>query len=124
MKKILLIGLLAALPIFARAADVNIGISVPGVSVYIGDRDDRGYYWYDGQWRDERWWQSHPKYHPRYGNRDPHGRYWDGGHWRDEKWWKKNAKKYDKKHGNKYDDHDDDRRGYHCPPGQAKKGNC
>ncbi|MBM3115386.1 DUF2502 domain-containing protein [Jeongeupia naejangsanensis] len=124
MKKLLITGLLAALPLaaplFAHASDVNIGISVPGVSVYIGDRDDRGYYWYDGRYRDPSWWNAHPQYHPKYGYRNPRGYYWDGGRYRDEKWWKKNGK-YDSKH--KHHDHDDDR-GYHCPPGQAKKGNC
>ena len=47
------------------------------------------------------------------GERDNRGYYWDGKTWRDPAYWEKN-------HGNdKGKGH-----GHHCPPGQAKKGNC
>ncbi len=45
------------------------------------------------------------------GDRDPRGYYWDGGVWRDPVYW-------DKHHGNGKGN------AHHCPPGQAKKGNC
>jgi hypothetical protein len=46
-----------------------------------------------------------------FGDRDKRGYYWDGGTWRDPVYWEKN-------HGKGKD------KGRHCPPGQAKKGNC
>lgn len=58
------------------------------------------------------------------GDRDPRGRFWDGEVWREEVWWRENCHRFK---GHK------DFRGRcepppppprHCPPGQAKKGNC
>lgn len=47
------------------------------------------------------------------GQRDKRGYYWDGKTWRDPVYWEKH-------HG-----HDKARSAApHCPPGQAKKGNC
>lgn len=47
------------------------------------------------------------------GERDKRGYYWDGTTWRDPVYW-------EEYHGNgKGKGH-----GSHCPPGQAKKGNC
>ena len=48
-----------------------------------------------------------------FGERDRRGYYWDGRVWRDPVYWEKHHGK-GQGHGN----------GYHCPPGQAKKGNC
>ncbi|TQI81529.1 uncharacterized protein DUF2502 [Serratia fonticola] len=65
MKKVLL--LLAALLPFSLPlvshADVSIGVNVPGLSLHIGDRDDRGHYWDGYRWREPRWWHEH--YRPR-----------------------------------------------------------
>lgn len=92
------IGLMAALALVgtapdAGAADVSVDIRVPGVSIFIGDRDHEG-------------------------------RHWDGEHWRDDRWWRDNC--------HRFKDHKDFRGRCdpppaapgHCPPGQAKKGNC
>ena len=45
---------LLALPL-ASQADVSIGVNVPGLSLHIGDRDNRGHYWDGYRWRDPRW---------------------------------------------------------------------
>ncbi|MBE2261044.1 MAG: DUF2502 domain-containing protein [Candidatus Accumulibacter sp.] len=89
MKKAVGCALLALLPLLAQAGDVqinvnNVRIQGGGVTVNVGDRDKRGYYWDGKVWRDPDYWH---KYH---GNGQG-----------------KNKGK-----------------GYHCPPGQAKKGNC
>jgi len=77
----LLFGLLpATLPAHAD----GISISVPGLSINIGSRDDRGYYWDGYDWRSPYWWQHRNEY---YGHRNDRGYYWDGGHWRDRGWW-------------------------------------
>lgn len=47
------------------------------------------------------------------GDRDKRGYYWDGKVWRDPAYWKKH-----------HDNGKHQGKGYHCPPGQAKKGNC
>jgi len=49
MNKMLLLMCLL-LPVAAQA-DVSIDINVPGVSLHLGDRDNRGYYWDGGRWR-------------------------------------------------------------------------
>ncbi|WP_071882825.1 DUF2502 domain-containing protein [Chania multitudinisentens] len=65
MKKILLLLVVLlplSLPIVSHA-EVSIGVYVPGLSLQIGDRDNRGYYWDGGYWRTPRWW--HENYRPR-----------------------------------------------------------
>lgn len=65
MKKVLLL-LVALLPLSLPAvsqADVSIGVNVPGLSLHVGDRDERGYYWDGGRWREPRGWHKH--YRPR-----------------------------------------------------------
>lgn len=77
----LLFGLLpATMPAHAD----GISISVPGLSINIGSRDNRGYYWDGYDWRSPYWWQHRNEY---YGHRNDRGYYWDGGHWRDGGWW-------------------------------------
>lgn len=49
------------------------------------------------------------------GDQDKRGYYWDGNEWRDPVYWEKHHGK-GKGQGQG--------QGYHCPPGQAKKGNC
>ncbi|MVZ10040.1 DUF2502 domain-containing protein [Enterobacteriaceae bacterium 8376wG6] len=58
---------------------------MPGVSLRIGDQDNRGRYWDGYDWRDRDWWQGHQG---RYlGDRSRRGYYWDGYRWRDPRWW-------------------------------------
>jgi hypothetical protein len=54
-----------------------------------------------------------------FGDRDKRGYYWDGGEWRDPVDW-------DKHHAHSHDHGEQNGKGHshHCPPGQAKKGNC
>ncbi|MCL2656683.1 MAG: DUF2502 domain-containing protein [Betaproteobacteria bacterium] len=106
MKKLIVAGLVAATPLFAQAADVNINIGsasvqTPGATVVFGSRDNRGYYWDGGDWRNRDYWERH---------HGPRGeKYYTGRRHQD-------APHRDKhKHEHK--------RGF-CPPGQAKKGNC
>ena len=97
MKKILLAAMLAATPMLSNAIDINVGnvrIDAPGVSVTFGSRNDRGYYWDGREWRDSSYWKKH---------NGPRGeRYYTG------------------RGDNGVPHHG----GGHCPPGQAKKGNC
>ncbi|MGP2733796.1 DUF2502 domain-containing protein [Serratia bockelmannii] len=60
-KTLLLLAALLALPL-ASQADVSIGVNVPGLSLHIGDRDNRGHYWDGYRWRDPRWWADHHRY--------------------------------------------------------------
>lgn len=99
MKKILIASLIAAAPLLASAADINVNlgnvrIDAPGVSVTFGTRDTRGYYWDGYEYRDPDYWRRHdgPRGERYYtGRRDNGVPHQDGGH---------------------------------CPPGQAKKGRC
>ncbi|HLO64584.1 MAG TPA: DUF2502 domain-containing protein [Azonexus sp.] len=99
MKRILVTTLLAAAPLLASAADINVNlgnvrIDAPGVSVTFGTRDTRGYYWDGYEYRDPDYWRRHDGHRgERYytGRRDNGVPHQDGGH---------------------------------CPPGQAKKGRC
>lgn len=91
MKAIIGCALLALWAALAQASDVQINvdhvrIQSGGVTISIGDRDKRGYYW-------------------------------DGKLWRDPVYWKKY-------HGEGQGKGQANGKGYHCPPGQAKKGNC
>lgn len=107
MKKLLLAIAIATSPLLASAADININlggtrIQAPGVTITFGSRDDRGYYWDGYDYRDPDYWRKHD------GHR---GQRYYTGHGRDEG-----------RHDDRRDDrHEGDR---HCPPGQAKKGNC
>lgn len=106
MRKLLLIPLAliafsAATP--TLAADIDLSIRMPGVQIYLGDRDRDGRYWDGGRWRDERWWRDNC--HRYEGRKDFRGRC--------------EPRRGDD--GRDRDRHDDD---HFCPPGQAKKGRC
>lgn len=92
-----LLALAATTPV--HAVDMDLNIRVPGMSLYIGDRDRDGRYWDGDRWRDQRWWNDNC--HRYEGRKDFRGRC---------------EQRHEEHH-----DHDDDR---HCPPGQAKKGRC
>jgi len=109
MKKLLLAALIAASPLVATAADINFNlgstrIQAPGVTVTFGSRDNRGYYWDGYDYREPSYWKQHD---------GPRGERYYTGH---------GKKKKHHKHGHDRDDRYDE--GRHCPPGQAKKGNC
>ncbi|MEC5320786.1 DUF2502 domain-containing protein [Brenneria populi subsp. brevivirga] len=80
----LLVGMLAMAPA-AEADSISIDL-MPGVTLNIGDRDRRGYYWDGYDWRSERWWREYRGHHR--GARNRHGYYWDGWRWRDVGWWR------------------------------------
>ncbi|WP_145556724.1 DUF2502 domain-containing protein [Yersinia canariae] len=79
MKKyLLLLGVLSLMPLVAQA-DVSLDINIPGVSLHLGDQDNRGYYWDGYDWRPPQWWHEHRGGH--IGDRNERGYYWDGGRW-------------------------------------------
>ena len=99
MKRLLIAGFFAGLHLLAHAGDINVNlgsvrVDAPGVSVTFGSRNDRGYYWDGYYWREPAYWKQH---------NGPKGQ------------------KYYTGHGNNGVPHQG---GGHCPPGQAKKGNC
>jgi hypothetical protein len=82
MKKLLLAAALAACPWLASAVDINVNVGsvrvqAPGVTVTFGSRNDRGYYWDGGEWRDPDYWRRHDgprgeKYYTGRGKGVPH----------------------------------------------------
>ena len=81
-KTLLLLAALLALPL-ASQADVSIGVNVPGLSLHIGDRDNRGHYWDGYRWRDRDYWRKHYYYHE--GRYRKYDRHYDKHHWKKEK---------------------------------------
>jgi len=77
-KSLLLLCCALALPVIAQA-NVSIDVNVPGVSLHLGDQDQRGYYWDGYDWRPPQWWHEHQGHH--YGDRNEHGMYWHGDRW-------------------------------------------
>ncbi|MBU9808634.1 DUF2502 domain-containing protein [Rahnella sp. C60] len=77
-KSLLLLCCALALPVIAQA-NVSIDLNVPGVSLHLGDQDQRGYYWDGYDWRPPQWWHDHQGHH--YGERNEHGMYWHGNRW-------------------------------------------
>ena len=77
-KSLLLLCCALALPVIAQA-NVSIDLNVPGVSLHLGDQDQRGYYWDGYDWRPPQWWHGHQGHH--YGERNEHGMYWHGNRW-------------------------------------------
>ncbi len=73
-KPLFLAAILAAtvLPAVQQAHAEGLSIDLmPGVSLRIGDQDNRGRYWDGYDWRDRDWWQGHQG---RYlGDRSPRG---------------------------------------------------
>jgi len=55
-----------------------------------------------------------------FGSRDNRGYYWDGYEYRDPDYWRK----HNGPRGERYYTGHGKGKGNHCPPGQAKKGNC
>ena len=126
---------LAAAATFPALGQVNININVPGIvqmappppryemvpgtrpgQVWVQGRwvwNERDYVWQGGRWQQDR-----PDYVYAPGR-------WvqasGGWRWVDDQW--KPGKQKNGKHS--HHDHDDQGDGgYHCPPGQAKKGRC
>ncbi|KEY60125.1 DUF2502 domain-containing protein [Serratia sp. DD3] len=78
MRKALLLGMLlsSALPMVTHA-EVSIGVNVPGLSLHVGDRDARGYYWDGDYWREPpRRHRHHHHYAPPQYAQPPRGYYY------------------------------------------------
>lgn len=102
MKPLFLSLLIGTAALSTQAADININlgnvrVNVPGtgVTVTFGSRNESGHYWDGQEWRNEKYWHKH---------NGPRG------------------EKHYTGHGNR-GRNEGEQRG-HCPPGQAKKGNC
>lgn len=96
MKKLLLAALISTTPLLASAVDVNVNLG----NVRI---------------------QGPGGVTVTFGSRDARGYYWDGYEYRDPDYWRR----HDGHRGEKYyTGHGKGHGGHHCPPGQAKKGNC
>jgi len=79
MKKMaILLCVLSGMPLLANAG-VSIDIHSPGISIQLGDRDQRGYYWDGYDWRAPAWWHDWQGRHV--GARGPRGDYWNGNGW-------------------------------------------
>ena len=98
MKKLLLAALLASAPLLATAADINFNLGSTRIQA--------------------------PGVTVTFGSRDNRGYYWDGYEYRDPSYWKQHDGPRGEKYysGGKKGGHNQG--GDHCPPGQAKKGNC
>lgn len=96
MKKLFLAALIGLTPLLASAVDVNVNLG----SVRV---------------------QGPGGVTVTFGSRDTRGYYWDGYEYRDPDYWKRHGgprgEKYYTGHGKGHD-------ARHCPPGQAKNGNC
>ncbi|URQ62387.1 DUF2502 domain-containing protein [Pantoea alhagi] len=80
IKKLLpgiVLSIVTALPVVASAG-VSFDLTPAGVTIHIGDRDHRGYYWDGYDWRAPKWWQEHHGRH--IGEKGPRG-YWNGNGW-------------------------------------------
>jgi hypothetical protein len=95
MIKLLLAVLIAASPLVSTASDVNVNLG----SVRI----------------------QAPGVTVTFGAQDNRGYYWDGYDYREPKYWKEHNGPRGQKY---YTGHGNNKGGSHCPPGQAKKGNC
>ncbi|MFI8416746.1 DUF2502 domain-containing protein [Serratia sp. NPDC078593] len=101
----------------AEAKGLNIDL-LPGVSLRIGDQDQRGNYWDGHDWRDRDWWIRHQG--KELGERSRRGDYWDGQRWRNADYWRKHDyfdkgryRKYEKHHYKKHHKHKYKHRHHH-----------
>lgn len=94
MRKLLLAAAIAASPLLANAVDVNVNLGNVRIDA--------------------------PGVSVTFGSRNDRGYYWDGYDWREPAYWKQ----HNGPRGEKYYTGRGNKGGGHCPPGQAKKGNC
>jgi len=95
MKKLILCLMVAGTPLLASAVDVNVNLGNVRVQA--------------------------PGVTVTFGSRNDRGYYWDGYEWRDPDYWRRHEGPRGEKH---YTGHGKGHGAKHCPPGQAKKGNC
>lgn len=125
----LLLSTTAVVPIQAMAqhtsVSINIGTAPPPLRYERMPPPRHGYVWAPGYWNwngyQHVWAQGHwVRARPGYAYQRPQWRQ-DHGHWNlHQGGWQQNR---NDKHYRK-DKHHNKNHGYHCPPGQAKKGNC
>jgi len=81
-----LLALLSPLAIHtAEASSASINLA-PGVTLHLGDRDRRGYYWDGGRWREPRWWNDRYSYNER--------RWWRHEEWRRQQQWEREHRRH------------------------------
>lgn len=69
----------------AQATSASINLA-PGVTLHLGDRDRRGYYWDGGRWREPRWWHDRYSYNER--------RWWRHEAWRRHQEWERQHRRH------------------------------
>lgn len=85
----LALAMMLAAPVMVQAAEITL---IPAVKLQIGDRDNRGYYWDGGNWRDHNWWNNHYEWHDNRWHAHTPPPHHDNGH-----------------HNGHHDDHHDNR---------------
>lgn len=113
----ILLSILLGMPLLANA-NVSVSINTPGVSVHIGDRDNRGYYWDGFDWRQPTWWKQHQGRHV--GLKGPHG-YWNGKGWQSQHPGNRQPAKAPQRHDNKPQAHNTQQN--HAKPQQNHDNN-
>ncbi len=99
-----LLASLSPLAISTAHAD-SLTIRTPGVTLHLGDRDRRGYYWDGGRWREPRWWNDRYSYNER--------RWWRHDEWRRHKEWEREHRWHERerrahwRHDHRHDDRHD-----------------
>lgn len=106
-RAILFAAVLATLsPLTLHTAQANSATLdlAPGISLHLGDRDRRGYYWDGGRWREPRWWHDRYEYNDR--------RWWRHEEWKRhrayerERRWHERERREHWRHGPGHDHHD------------------
>jgi hypothetical protein len=124
------LGIAALAPLHASAqvsVNINIGEAPPPVRYEPAPPPRSGYVWAPGfwDWKGNRhvWIAGHwERARGGYVYAPAEWRH-EGGEWRLYRGGWHEDEHHHKRHHDRDRDHDDDR-GYHCPPGQAKKGRC
>lgn len=98
----IMLSVLTALPVVASAA-VSFDLTPAGVTIHIGDRDHRGYYWDGYDWRAPKWWKEHHGRH--IGEHGPRG-YWNGNGWQSHRPEKHHQQPERRKPVNQHQQHD------------------
>ena len=94
MKSALFVAVLLAtlsplVPHTAHATSATIDLA-PGVSLQLGERDRRGYYWDGGNWREPRWWNDRYQYNEH--------RWWRHEEWKRHKAWERDREHERRRH--------------------------
>ena len=89
----------------AEASSATINLA-PGVTLHLGDRDRRGYYWDGGRWREPRWWHDRYQYNDhRWWRHEEWKRHRAWEHERERRWHERERREH-WRHDHRHDRHD------------------